>query len=111
MAKNQKKHLTPEYILFTLFTSNMIGIVFCRSIHYQFYSWYFHTIPYLLLIDGSHNFVLGAMRILILAGIEYAYNIFPATPLSSAILQICHLLILLWVIAFAKFPKIVVSSP
>lgn len=40
--------LTTEHILTTLFTSNFIGIVCSRSIHYQYYCWYFHTLPYLL---------------------------------------------------------------
>lgn len=31
-----------------LFTSNLVGILFARSLHYQFYSWYAHQIPFLL---------------------------------------------------------------
>lgn len=34
-AKVCSLHLHPEYVVKTLFVSNIIGIVFCRSLHYQ----------------------------------------------------------------------------
>lgn len=40
--------LTPEHIMLTLFGGNFIGIACSRSIHYQYYAWYFHSLPFLL---------------------------------------------------------------
>jgi hypothetical protein len=40
--------ISSEHIVSLLFISNFVGIVFARSLHFQFYVWYFHTIPYLL---------------------------------------------------------------
>eukprot|EP00903_Cladosiphon_okamuranus_P014457 g13413.t1 len=87
--------LHPEYIVKTLFVSNFVGIVFCRSLHYQFYSWYFHTLPFLL---WQTSFPV-AVRLAVLCGVEFGFNVFPATPVSSVVLQMCHVLLLagLWV--------------
>lgn len=35
-------------ILLPLFTANFLGLCFSRTLHYQFYVWYFHTLHYLL---------------------------------------------------------------
>uniref|UniRef100_A0A095B152 dolichyl-P-Man:Man5GlcNAc2-PP-dolichol alpha-1,3-mannosyltransferase n=1 Tax=Schistosoma haematobium TaxID=6185 RepID=A0A095B152_SCHHA len=40
--------LDPAAVLYPMFVCNFVGIVISRSLHYQFYVWYFHTIPYLL---------------------------------------------------------------
>lgn len=43
-----------------LLTSNLIGMLCARSLHYQFHSWYFHQIPLLLYLGGAHgNLALG----------------------------------------------------
>jgi len=107
--------LSPHYIVYTLLLSNFIGICFARTLHYQFYIWYFHALPYLLWSYYDDNFnkesghindepstakaFSGALRVLIrriaiLMGIEYAFLTFPATPWSSAVLQICHFAVL-----------------
>lgn len=36
-----------------LFCSNLIGVAFARSLHYQFHAWYFHQLPFLLYFGGS----------------------------------------------------------
>lgn len=52
----------------------------------QFYSWYFHTLPFLL---WQTNFSV-AVRLAVLCGVELGFNVFPATPISSAVLQVCR---------------------
>jgi len=73
-----------------LFVSNFIGMVFSRSLHYQFYSWYFYTIPYLL----WHTTLPVVVRMALLLALEWSWNVFPATPTSSSVLHVCHAIIL-----------------
>jgi len=79
------------HVLTLLFTSNFIGIVFARSIHYQFYTWYFHTVSFLVYASGG-NF---ALSLLICVSLEVCFNVYPSTAESSAILQATHLVLLL----------------
>ncbi|CAM9698971.1 unnamed protein product [Ascophyllum nodosum] len=83
------RQLSQEYMVKTLFVSNFIGVVFCRSLHYQFYSWYYHTLPFLL---WQTNYPV-VVRLAVLVGTEFAFNIFPATPASSVLLQVCHVVL------------------
>lgn len=84
--------LSPEQILSTLFISNFIGICCARTLHYQFYSWYFPALPYLLWRETPYPI---PVRILLLVCIEYAFLTFPATPTSSSVLQVAHWAILI----------------
>ena len=78
--------LNPNFIIITIFTSNFIGICFARTLHYQFYSWYFHTLPFLLWHCRDQLSIW--MRLVILITIEISFNVFPATSWSSILLQV-----------------------
>ncbi|VDO72827.1 unnamed protein product [Onchocerca flexuosa] len=106
-------------MLVALFTTNLIGICVARSLHYQFYSWYFYTLPYLLFaglpFSNDWFFTGGAtstqkstgavsplsiiLRCSILVGIEICWNTYPSTVVSSAMLHwdlgmtncLCHI--------------------
>ncbi|XP_027930111.1 dol-P-Man:Man(5)GlcNAc(2)-PP-Dol alpha-1,3-mannosyltransferase [Vigna unguiculata] len=86
--------LNKEHIVTTMFVGNFIGIVCARSLHYQFYSWYFYSLPYLLW--RTHYPTL--LRLILFVGVEVCWNIYPSNSLSSALLLCLHLIILwgLW---------------
>ncbi|CAM6104821.1 unnamed protein product [Calypogeia fissa] len=89
--KIPEQTLSADHIVTFLFTGNFIGIVCARSLHYQFYSWYFYSLPFLLWKTPYPTLV----RLAIFAVIELCWNVFPSTMLSSIILQVCHIS-LLW---------------
>lgn len=80
----------PSAISFILLSSNFVGIVFSRTLHYQFYTWYFHALPLLLWRTSLPSVV----RVAVLLAIEFGFNIGDAdgagSALSSMTLQIAH---------------------
>lgn len=99
-----KKLLTPEHIATTMFVGNFIGIVCARSLHYQFYSWYFYSLPYLLWKTTFPTF----LRILLFVLVELCWNVYPSNVYSSIILFVVHLIILvgLWTAAAPENPYV-----
>ncbi|KAL7533187.1 hypothetical protein ACHAWF_004372 [Thalassiosira exigua] len=91
--------LSPEYIIYTMFVSNFIGIAFSRTLHYQFYCWYFYSMPMLHWMASSTDSVAKISWTLITSiiavfGVEYAFNTYPATTMSSMVLQLSHAFLL-----------------
>ncbi|PWN33544.1 dolichyl-P-Man:Man(5)GlcNAc(2)-PP-dolichyl mannosyltransferase [Meira miltonrushii] len=82
------------FIVTALFTCNLIGITFARSLHYQFYSWYAQQIPLLVYLTNLPNLIKIALPL----AIELAWNTYPSTKQSSMLLFVSHILILfgLW---------------
>jgi alpha-1,3-mannosyltransferase len=99
-TNNSFTKLNPEYIIYTMFVSNFIGIAFARTLHYQFYSWYFHALPMLhwvssgLSASSSMAYVSLVASILSIFGVEFAFNVYPATETSSFLLQTSHAFLL-----------------
>lgn len=81
--------LSSHFVAYTILTSNFIGVCFARSLHYQFYSWYFHALPYLLWTGTGLPL---ALRLAVLVAVEVAFNVYPATYWSSFLLQVNLLL-------------------
>eukprot|EP01048_Picozoa_sp_COSAG05_P019348 COSAG05_NODE_3007_length_2419_cov_2.225000_1_plen_300_part_00 len=54
-----------------LFMSNLIGVACARSLHFQFYVWYYHSLPWLLW-HGTRLPTLA--RLLLLGTIELCWN-------------------------------------
>ncbi|XP_075228912.1 alg3, alpha-1,3- mannosyltransferase [Lycorma delicatula] len=79
-----------QLFILPLFTCNLIGVACSRSLHYQFYVWYFHTLPYLLWCTPYSN----VWRLIIMGAIEFCWNTYPSTVYSSAALHISHIAII-----------------
>ncbi|XP_015588799.1 lethal(2)neighbour of Tid protein [Cephus cinctus] len=92
MTKNTKVDMSTvsQLFIFPLFAANFIGIAFSRSLHYQFYIWYFHTLPYIVWCTHYET----VTKIIILGIIELCWNTYPSTIFSSASLHLCHLALL-----------------
>ncbi|SCV67200.1 BQ2448_5846 [Microbotryum intermedium] len=80
---------TPERVCTILFLSNLVGIVFARSLHYQFYAWYAHHIVFLL---WQTNFDL-LQRVGLWLAIEVGWETFPSTTKSSLALTTANLVL------------------
>lgn len=79
-----------QLFVFPLFAANFIGITLSRSLHYQFYIWYYHSLPYLLWCTELSI----PMRLTILGLIELCWNTYPSTDFSSGLLHVSHLILL-----------------
>ncbi|XP_026669299.1 lethal(2)neighbour of Tid protein [Ceratina calcarata] len=79
-----------QLFIFPMFATNFIGITFSRSLHYQFYIWYYHTLPYLIWCTDYKTVI----KLTILGIIELCWNTYPSTIYSSVSLHVCHLMLL-----------------
>lgn len=71
--------ITPIYVMTTILTANTIGMLFARSLHYQFFAYLAWSTPFLLWKSGIHPVLQYALW----AAQEWAWNVYPSTELSS----------------------------
>ncbi|KAK4100779.1 glycosyltransferase family 58 protein [Parathielavia hyrcaniae] len=75
------RDVTPRFIMTTVLSANAIGLLFARSLHYQFYAYLAWSTPFLLWRSGLHpvlQYALWAVQ-------EWAWNVYPSTRLSSGV--------------------------
>jgi alpha-1,3-mannosyltransferase len=73
--------ISTQYVTTTILSANVIGLLFARSLHYQFYAYLAWSTPYLLWRSGAPPIVqygLWALQ-------EWAWNVYPSTPASSGV--------------------------
>ena len=86
-----------EYFLDRLFLCNFMGIVFAKSLHFQFYVWYFHTIPYLAWRSSLPSF----LKWIIVLGIKIIWSfVYPPNAVSSLLLWVFHCVLLGAILGF-----------
>lgn len=94
LSEEKTMELRASHITNVLFTCNFIGIVFARTLHYQFYLWYAHSLPLMVWCGDLH----WVTKLAILVTIEGVFNIYPPHPLASCVLHVAHAMLLysLW---------------
>lgn len=75
------KRVTPQFVLTTILTSNVIGILFARSLHYQFFAYLGWSTPFLLWRSGMHPI----LQYILWVAQEWAWLVYPSTDLSSKV--------------------------
>lgn len=75
------RDVTPGYIMTTILSANVVGLLFARSLHYQFYAYLAWSTPFLLWRSGVHP----VLQYVLWAAQEWAWNVYPSTPISSGV--------------------------
>lgn len=85
MERQMSLRVTPEFVMTTMLSSMTIGMLFARSLHYQFFAYLAWTTPFLLWRAGLPPLLLYITW----AAQEWAWNVFPSTNTSSMVVVAC----------------------
>ena len=83
--------VTPRYVMATMLSANVIGLLFARSLHYQFYAYLAWATPFLLWYGSPSPMLIVPVWL----AQEWAWNVFPSTEASSAVVVNCMAIIVL----------------
>jgi alpha-1,3-mannosyltransferase len=86
----------PRNIILTLFESNCVGVICSRTMHYQFYVWFYHQLPLVLFLSCGK--MPTFLKISILMTVEFGFNKYPSSAMSSAALMSALALTLLFML-------------
>ena len=75
------RQVTPDYVLTVILTSTIIGCLCARSLHYQFFAYIAWSTPFLLW-KGRVSLI---PMLIMWAGQEWAWNVYPVTKHSSGL--------------------------
>jgi len=76
--------ITPTFVMTTVLSANTIGMLFARSLHYQFFAYLAWSTPFLLWKSGIHPILQYAVW----CAQEWAWNVYPSTDLSSKVVVV-----------------------
>jgi alpha-1,3-mannosyltransferase len=79
------RQVTPDFVLTSISSAVIIGCLCARSLHYQFYVYIVWATPFLLWRAGVP---MGGV-LAVFAAQEWAWNVFPSTRVSSAVVVGC----------------------
>ncbi|GAA6023452.1 hypothetical protein JCM10207_004419 [Rhodosporidiobolus poonsookiae] len=74
---------TAERTATLLFTSNLTGLLFARSLHPQFYAWFAHQGAWMVFGASKGRWAAGVKGLVLLTLLDYAFSTYPSTTNSS----------------------------
>ncbi|KAL8713010.1 MAG: hypothetical protein Q9220_002870 [cf. Caloplaca sp. 1 TL-2023] len=77
--------VTPSFIMTSILSAMMIGLLCARSLHYQFYAYIAWSTPFLLWKSKMHPVAIYTVW----AAQEWAWNVYPSTKASSVAVVGC----------------------
>jgi alpha-1,3-mannosyltransferase len=88
-----------DTVLLMLFSANLIGVACARSLHYQFYVWYFFSLPFVgaqfaaRFAEGRARALAWVAFIALMLALELTWNLFPPRASMSALMCACHVML------------------